>query len=113
MFQADAASLLKPVERFGIWRLWQLQFYLHRRGVLRPKSREPLLLGGLKKLKRIAVRILNLDLFAPGPYFHLIAELQSDVSERLNTPGKVVHLKYDAVPSTGLLLTTIGHWPGA
>jgi hypothetical protein len=22
MFQADASILLKPVERFGIWRLW-------------------------------------------------------------------------------------------
>jgi hypothetical protein len=72
-----------------------------------------LLLGGLKELKRIAVRILNLDLFAPWSYFHLIAEPQSGVSERLNAASKIVHLKYDAVPSTGLLSLAIGHWSGA
>ena len=27
-FQADAASLLKLVERFGVWRLWAATFYL-------------------------------------------------------------------------------------
>jgi hypothetical protein len=29
MFQADAASLLRPVERFGSWRLRHPHFYLH------------------------------------------------------------------------------------
>ena len=78
-FQADAPSLLKPVERFGTLGLWAATIL--STSAWRASTQEPLLLGGLKKLKRIAVRILNLDLFAPGPYFHLIAKLQSDVSE--------------------------------
>src|SRR5215471_5616009 len=70
------------------------------------------LAGRLEQLDRIAVGIFQLDLFATGAYFHLIAKMKPSDLQRLNPPRKIGNLEDHPVPTAGLLLATIWHWPG-
>src|SRR5262249_1191421 len=63
----------------------------------------------LEQLNRIAVRILNLNLLAARPYLHFISKMQTLLFQLSHAPGQILHLKKDTIPSTGLLLTAIGH----
>src|SRR5947208_14681534 len=70
-----------------------------------------LLARGLEQLDRIAVGILQLDLFPARADFHLIAKLQSSFSQLGNAGGQVPHLQDNPIPSARLLWTTVGHEP--
>jgi hypothetical protein len=61
----------------------------------------------LEQLDRIAVRVLQLDLFAPRSHVHLIPETEPGLLQRLDTSGKIRYSEDDSVPATGLLMTTV------
>src|SRR5215831_10251680 len=66
----------------------------------------------LEQFNRIAVGIFNLNLFAARAHLHFISETQTRVFQLSNARRQILHLKKHTVPSAGLLLTAIGHWPG-
>ncbi len=77
------------------------------------EHRPLLTLSWLEQLQRVAVRIIDLDLFAAGPYFHVVAEVQTSTSQLIDSSGQVLDLKDDSIPSSWLLMAAIGHWPRA
>ena len=70
-------------------------------------------LGGLEQLNRISVRILHLNLPAPGTGFHLIAKTHALILEVTNEGRQILHLEDHPVPSARLLLAAIWHQPRA
>src|SRR5947207_8266932 len=66
----------------------------------------------LEQLNRIAVGILNLNLFAARAYLHFISKTQTRLFQVSNARRQILHLKKHTVPSAGLLLAAIGHWSG-
>jgi len=70
-------------------------------------------LSRLEQLQRVSVRVFDLDLFAAGSYFHLIAEVQTRMSQLIDSGWQVLDLKDDSIPASGFLMAAIGHGPGA
>jgi hypothetical protein len=57
-------------------------------------------------------RIFDLNLLAAGAYLHFISKTQTRLFQVSNTRRQILHLKEHTVPTTGLLLTAIGHCSG-
>jgi len=54
---------------------------------------------GLEQLDWIAVRILQLDLFAARTDFHLVAQAEPCSLERLDASGHISHAKDKSIPA--------------
>lgn len=67
----------------------------------------------LEQPNRIAIGILKLNLFAARAYLHFISKMQTRLFQVSNARRQILHLKKHTAPTAGLLLTAIGHWPGA
>ena len=64
-----------------------------------------------EKLDRIAVGIVDLNLAAARTCFHLVAEMDARLLERGNAARQIGDFQHDAVPSAGLLMQAVRHWP--
>jgi hypothetical protein len=60
----------------------------------------------LEELDRVTVQILQLNLFAAGAGFHLVAEAESRFLQHGDSGRKIGDFKNDAVPPARLLLAT-------
>ena len=69
--------------------------------------------GRLEQFDRIPVRILDLDLAAPGTGFHLVAKMKSRLLQFSDKGWKIGDFQHDAIPPAGLLLLSVRHWPRA
>ena len=100
---------IKAVDAWLIANISQGPCVPHR---FRKKLNFSRLAGRLEQLDRIAVGIFQLDLFAAGAYFHLIAKMKPGVLQRLSPGRKIRNLEDHPVPPAGLLSATIRHRPG-
>jgi hypothetical protein len=63
-----------------------------------------------EKLDRIAVRVLQQDLFAARSGLHLVAKMKSRRFQILDPRGKIGDFKDDPIPPAGLLAMSAGRW---
>jgi len=64
----------------------------------------------LEQLDRIAIGILDLYLLAAWTNFHLIAEVNPRIRERLDERRKIRYPQDHPIPSARFLLPPVGHW---